>query len=149
MEHLARAVPLVELSALRVPNYLLFLRVSNYRNGGTLWVLDDRKATYFGNITRLHDYLAAKLFRQLRRTIGTIDCHIAYPGRWHARCSRRDRHNTALSSTSAARTDNRVGELSHRKILRRPAEQLRIKIRGRRWVGSYEFIPAERAMFCF
>jgi hypothetical protein len=56
---------------------LLFLRVSNDRNGRALWVLDHGEATHFGNITRRHNYLPAELFRLLCGAIGTIDCHIA------------------------------------------------------------------------
>ena len=63
---------------------LFFSCVSNYRKGGTLWVLDDSEAAHFGNITRWHDYLSAKLFRLLRGGIGIVDRNIANPGRRHA-----------------------------------------------------------------
>ena len=66
------------------PHQLFFLRVSNYRNGGALWVLDHGEAAYFRNITRRHNYLPAKLFCVRRRGIGVIDGDIAYPGRRHA-----------------------------------------------------------------
>lgn len=116
---------------------LFFLRVSNYRNGGALWVLQHGESPHLGDILGSDHNFSAELFRQLGRGIDIVYRHIAYPIRRHSLGMGWYRHDTALPHFRAADFYNRVGEVRRRPILSSPSKQLRIKLRRCRRIGSH------------